>query len=286
MGTAFNGDGTVPRATNPWSPIGIASVTNIGGFNLVTTTPVHNFGDGDTVSIEGTLAPTANGTWQIVVTGSHTFVLTGSVYVSSAGAQGYALDYSVNPLISLPDDGDPLDVSTVNPALEESANIVPYIYQRVGQYSLLNQEILAYSASIGAGVYSTTSVASGDGWKLLTGTDTTGVYSPWRLKTGDLLEVEWTSGVSVTVSGTRAGLAIGLAFNGGGFAEAGESIIAVPDASLGSLIVRGLIDPSNIGFTSGASVGFCLMGHVTSTTLSFALFGPWHLSVKHYRLNT
>lgn len=285
MGTAYNGDGTVPRATNPWTAIAIASTSNVGGSYGITTTPPHGFADGDTVSIEGCLAAGADGTWQIVVTGGHTFILTGSTYSATVGAGGIALDYSVNPLISLPDDGDPLDVSTVNPAFEESANIVPYLYKRVGQFNLLNIERTHFDDSLSGTLGSATSVAAVDGWKLITGTGF--AYTPFKINLTDYLEIEWSFVSDTPTAGARAGYAIGISYDAGvTWAQMPRTAIAnVSEDMIGRTYLRGILWGDDIGSGNGRSLSIGILGSVPVTTCTFQVNKPYHLQLKHFRFN-
>lgn len=294
MSTVYNGDGTIPQATNPYNPIDIASVANAGGAIEIVTTPAHGFNDGDTITVEGCLRAEANGLWSIVVLGAHTFVLNGSTFVSTAGAGGIAIDYSVNPLITIPSDGDPRDVSSVNPALEESANIVPYLYKRVGQYNLYNAGRYGGSNAI-AGNWQSQTITSGGGWTLITGTDTDSntPYSPWLFNgTTDLLELTWNLSVDIPDAGGVSAIGIGIAVDGGSMSQVAGTLHRCgnggsPGADIeGPLQLYGLITGTDLSISGqGHSLNIGIMGHASSTSIVFKLLNPWSLSIKHYRRN-
>jgi hypothetical protein len=240
------------------------------------------------VSIEGCLATTANGTWQIIVTGSHTFILDNSTFGSVVAAGGYALDYSVSPLITIPDDGDPRDASSVNPALEESANIVPFLNRRCGQYNLLNVDIRRFSdstsgpyASVTPGTTSFTFITGSD---IDPNTTLTDPY-PFKILPTDLLEIEWSFVCDAPAGGQRLALAIGLKWDGLGYAPASRGVIAnLASDFAGPLILRSIVPASDYApLAGGSSLTIGLMAQKQGVL--FRIDNPFHLQIKHYRLN-
>lgn len=138
MSTQYNPDGSIPAATKPWAQVPISSSTNANPI-VITTSGNHGFTNGDTVGIEGHATNTnANGLWPVTVLSLTTFSIpaTGN---GVGGATGYCVDYSVNPLFTLPADiVDLMNVSSVNPALEGLGNAIPFLYKRAGQFSLID----------------------------------------------------------------------------------------------------------------------------------------------------
>ena len=72
-----------------------AGITQSGTLIQVNTTAAHGYVTGDTVVIQGTNRPEAEGVWGIIVIDSDSFTLTDSVF-SSTGGGGNALNFSQN----------------------------------------------------------------------------------------------------------------------------------------------------------------------------------------------
>jgi hypothetical protein len=139
----------------------------------------------------------ANGLWAITVLSSTTFSLNGSSGNGVGVATGYAIDYSINPLITIPDDGDALVASSVNPAFEGIFNPVPYLYQRTGRYRLYNSCYAFLGA--GAGVYAGAAFSCPhDTWTPITGTSTFPHMA--SIAPTDILEVDFSCGIELQSS--------------------------------------------------------------------------------------
>jgi len=143
MPSTYYADGSIPSLVTP--PAGlkalILSSTDATPIVIQTVAP-HLFTPGaatDTVEVEGHLINTnANGVWQISVIDATHFSLDGSAGTGGGpgGQTGYAVDWSVNPAITIPSDGDLSQAAAWNPAVESLSNMVPFLNRRIGKYRL------------------------------------------------------------------------------------------------------------------------------------------------------
>lgn len=169
MSTTYNANGTIPAVTAP-------VVVAIGGSTatspiVITTTALHGFATGDTVEITAHDQTAANGLWVVTVITPSTFSLDGSVFSGVGTATGIAQDYSVNPLITIPADGDAASASSVNPAFEGIFNAVPFLYQRAGAYRVYAEDFVAVAGNpLAISAWSSTVTAAINVWSICTGT--------------------------------------------------------------------------------------------------------------------
>jgi hypothetical protein len=142
MSTTYNANGTIPAVTQPltWA---IDSSTATTPIVVSVGAAIHGFATGDTVEITAHDQANANGLWVITVTGVSTFSLDGSTSSGVGTATGIVQDYSVNPLITIPADGDAASASSVNPAFEGIFNAVPFLYQRAGAWRVYAEDFVA-----------------------------------------------------------------------------------------------------------------------------------------------
>lgn len=171
MSTTYNANGTIPAVTAP-------VVVSIGG--STATTPIvvsalgaslHGFATGDTVEITAHDQTAANGLWVVTVISPSTFSLDGSVFSGVGTPTGIAQDYSVNPLITIPADGDAASASSVNPAFEGIFNAVPFLYQRAGAYRIYEEDFVAVAGNpLAISAWSSTVTAPINVWSTCTGT--------------------------------------------------------------------------------------------------------------------
>jgi len=195
MSTTYNADGTIPAATQPVAKA-IGSSTNATPI-VVTTTALHGFATGDTVEITAHDQTAANGLWQITVATTSTFSLDGSVGSGVGTATGIVQDYAVNPLITIPSDGDAASASSVNPAFEGIFNAVPFLYQRTGAYRVYDSQVVAVAGNpLAIAAWSATATSPSSLWIQCTGT--AAILSGY-CRNGDIIEV--SAVVSSDVSG-------------------------------------------------------------------------------------
>jgi hypothetical protein len=290
MSTQYNGNGSIPEATNP-TPVTIASSTNASPI-VVTTSTAHGYNNGDTVVVEGHQTNTnANGTWPIVVTGPNAFQLQGSTGNGVGGATGYVIDYSVNPLIQLPADlVDPLNAASINPAIEGIFNAVPYLYMRTGKYRLYDSVIIASGGetipSIGV-QWGSTTLMTNSTWTEITGTNVT---YPHALQAGDILEIELSA---LEISGTSAvfGVGIGASINGGSMQILGSfdstglpSWVSSNNHQTICAKYIGGVKSTAMPITAGGLV-LAAMGTVVTGTANIALGQPYWIKINHFRSN-
>lgn len=128
MPTSYTGN-----PANITSPLAatVANATNANPINITTSAP-HLFGNGDTVQIVGVTGNTAaNGTWPITVTGPSHFTIPvagNGAYVSG----GTCTDLSFTPQVNIPSDGDPRNVSSINPSIQLALDRTQYLKLRIG----------------------------------------------------------------------------------------------------------------------------------------------------------
>jgi hypothetical protein len=295
MSELINGDGTIPKATSGWVQHVIASSTNASPIAVTFCSP-HCANEGDTIEVEGHLVNTAaNGGWRVHVTGTTTLQLLGSTGNGVGGNTGYAIDYSVNPLIQVGDDLELASASAFDTPYEGLFNFVPYLYKRAGKYALYDQQIIASAGGTLASYpnsWVSQSIASGT-WVVLTGTET--VY-PNVVGLNDFLEVEIDCGLATGLTASMVwGVAIGFSINGGswqiggsfdgtnvpeiGLAGNGSSDYRVHAKYTGPVKLSAL--PISAGGLSIAVFGFQNHG----SPLTIQLYQPYQIKVTHYRSN-
>lgn len=289
MSSTYNGNGSTPAAVNA-DPVAISSSTNASPIAITTATP-HGYGDGDYVQIIGHQTNTsANGYWQITVTGASTFTLNGSTGVAVGGATGQAQDYAIGPLVTLPGDGDLANASSVNVPNESFADFIPWTAQRLGKYNL-HQVYQTGTFTSQTNTYSSTVLSTGT-WVDLTNLTTVFSASADRyLAAGDLLHV--TFGTTVQLSrllGTlRYALGIGLALNGGAAAvQSGSVRVYQLDSSISPLDYAPVMLDCWIsgGFSANDRFDITIQANKdTAAAYTLALIAGYSLSVEHYRSN-
>lgn len=293
MGTNYNGDGTIPAATSGYNPLSISSSTNATPIEI-TFGGAHGYATGDTVAIEGHLVNTsANGLWVATVTSATKITLNGSVGVGVGGATGYAVDYAINPLWTLPSGGDPRNASSVSSPLEAAANLAPFMYKRVGQYSLYNIGRIAHVDTIDSSAWSTTSVASGGStdWHALTSASWAYQWSTGRsvnIYNTDILVLKFQTLARLNFATvTGSGLAFGANFNGAGTALVTGSATGWDAAFTGAATLETVLYASDFTATQINSVTFQILAANTNVgAQTVELLNPYHLNVMHYRINT
>ena len=271
MSTTYNADGTIPAATQPVAKA-IGSSTNTTPI-VVTTTALHGFATGDTVEITAHDQTAANGLWQITVGTTSTFSLDGSTPSGVGTATGIVQDYAVNPLITIPSDGDAASASSVNPAFEGIFNAVPFLYQRTGAYRVYDSKVVAVAGSPVAGaVWSATPTSVSLSWIQLAGT---GSILSGYCRNGDIVDVLAVVSSDVTGGGAsifgnmnvRQALAVQLTTSAGttqGTAALVNSINAFTETTYlhGRFVIAG-VAPGGAAFSiSLAAYGSIAAGSV------------------------
>jgi hypothetical protein len=288
----INGDGTIPQATSGYVQHAISSSTNAAPIAVTFAAP-HGFNEGDTIAIEGHLVNTAaNATWRVHVTGASTVTLVGSTGNGVGVATGYAIDYSVNPLIQVPDDGDAASGSNLNTATSGVFNFVPYLYQRAGKYRLYDRVVVANGSNLvtAPAGWTTQGPFADSTWTTCTGTEN--AYAN-VVAAGDYLVVDITATDDSAVA-TAISYAVTFSINGGAYALGGA--------------FDGIGTPATIQQTSSAKISFTARyeGPVHTASLptnagglsialaamqksggsaSIGLAAPYSIVVSHYRSN-
>jgi len=170
MSTTYNANGTIPAVTQPltWA---IDSSTATTPIVVSVGAAIHGFATGDTVEITAHDQTAANGLWVITVVGIHTFSLDGSTSSGVGTTTGIVQDYSVNPLITIPADGDAASAASVNPAFEGIFNAVPFLYQRAGAWRVYAEDFVAVAGDpLAITAWSTTGTNALNSWTTCTGT--------------------------------------------------------------------------------------------------------------------
>lgn len=315
MSTTYSGDGTVPSATRPWNRQAISSSTNTSPIQLVI--PSHGFNSGDTISVEGHLTNTnANGLHSILRIDANTISLNGTTGTAAGGATGYALDYEVQPQITIPSDGDLVNASSVDPALEASRDIIPYLFRRAGRYSLFD----VYHNSQSVSTPTTATNGPGGGSTLFTiPNPTSGAWhdypnmtaligwggppdNPGEIQSaiiaGDLIEVALE--ININAQDSVDGLpdfafALSYESNGGSYAtlSASQRLLSVEGTASGGNVTSinaSLALSAFIQATTASTFNFGLqywpIGGIANGNTTLSIPAAWRFLAKHYRLNT
>ena len=290
MSSLFNPNGTVPQATNA-TLVQIANSTATTPSTVSTVTP-HGFNDGDYVVVEGHLNnANINGQWQIHVTGASSLQLIGSVGSAPGAMTGYISDYSVNPLVTLPSDGDDVDATHVNVPLEGIADTTPFLNQRVGSYRAFAMTRVVKSDTLhDASGFSTFTLTTNSTWYHLTSAAwpyVNGSSIPFNLGLHDILMIDFACRLT-TSAGTFNDLALGVSFDAGStwnvipgtIIEWHTGAVDVQVRLAGMFIVSDLV---GAGSPNSAVLG--IMGNTDTNGTVFTLYGPYHMSVQHFRHN-
>lgn len=298
MSSQYNGDGTIPVATAPWTRKAIVSTTNASP--IVVNLPTHGFNNGDTIEILGHQVNTnANGVHTITKIDANNFSLNGTTGNGAGSGTGYAVDYSVNPLITIPGDGDLASASSVNPAFEGLFNLAPYNYKRAGQYSLVDvfqadQTAAAPNVRLSGFPVNVPSTTTGGVWRdfpTLTALLSFGVPPALSGADGDFLEYDFSfSPRWIVTSPDVYDIAYAVSFetNGGAYSEQIATSYFVQDESGTAL---NFTSPLNFHGTVNGNANSWNFGvrYWFPTTLTntavLDLFNAWNLTVKHYRSN-
>ena len=247
MSTIYNANGTIPAVTAPVVvAIGASSATSP---IVITTTALHGFATGDTVEITAHDQTAANGLWVITVLTTATFSLDGSVFIGAGGATGIAQDYSVNPLITIPADGDAASASSVNPAFEGIFNAVPFLYQRAGAWRVYAEDFVAVAGNpLAITAWSSTGTTALNVWSTCTGT---AAILTGYCRNGDVIDVsailnsDVNGGASIA---DRQPLAVQITIG----AAASQGTAALVNANLAYVETS---NPSGRFFVLGAAAG-------------------------------
>lgn len=288
VSSTYNPNGCIPQATNP-DPVAISSSTNASPIAITTDTP-HGFTTGDTVQVIGHDQTGANGLWVIAVTGASTFTLTGSTGTGVGTAIGQAQDYSVNPLLTLPGDGDLESASSVNAPIAGQANVAPWLYKRVGKYNL-HQVYQTGTFTSQTTVISSTALVTGSWVDLTNLTNVFSASADRYLAAGDLLHVTFgTTVLWARLLGTLSyAFAIGLSLNGGSASAISSSVRGVSlDGSISPLDRGPIMLDCWIagGFSANDRFDISIQANKDSAAAyNLQLFAGYSLSVEHYRSN-
>lgn len=289
----INGNGKNPQATAGYTYIDsdrggganiqylIASSTNASPIQITWQAAVP-FNDQDTIEIEGHFTNTAaNGVWQYTKIDSTHGTLNGSVGNGVGGATGIGLDWSINPLLQVPQDlVDDVDASTVNPAFEGLFDIAPFFYRRMGAYALIDSKVRTDGALFTT--FSTTALNS------VTWTDlgVTAVAGRRYLHYGDVLDLIFTTSISCTASN-----AVALTFKLNNTPTPYNELTAfaqdfIPGTSgvIVPVTLRAVFEYGNGGFPDQPYT-VTISGISQAATPNIILSGPQMLSIKHYRPN-
>lgn len=284
----------VPNGTVPAPTVGantrytIQSSTNASPIQ-VTFTAGTAINDQDTIEIEGHLVNTAaNGVWVARKVSGSVYNLVGSTGNGVGGQTGYAIDYQVTPAITIPDDGELITASSVNPAFESNANALPFLYRRAGAARLVDVYDVDWSEDgSGWGTFASSSTsfaamnvgsASSPGLFLFaSGTDP----APPAIQAGDFFECFLSLQGLCDTAGQFNRVCLGFSQNGGGFSPIGG-----PFALFANTIIGGTLAFRKTGLGATSWFDFAVMvSSSTGSTAQFQGIGAGHLLVNHYRPN-
>lgn len=287
----INGNGRTPQSTagytyidtdgpHPNTQYTIASTSNTTPIQ-VTWSGAVPFNDGDTIEIEGHATNVnANGVWPYQKIDSTHGLLVGSTPTAAGGATGIGLDWSINPILQVPEDlVDDVDANTVNPTFQGLFDLAPYMYRRMGAYSLI--DVKARDDGAVFTTFSTTAVNA------VTWTDlgVTAITGRRYLHYGDLLEISFFSALSCTASNT---VAVAASLNNVGYGTLTASAIEFAPGTSGVIVpfhLRYRFVFGGGGFPDLGPYNITIQGLSAAGTPNIVLSGPQQLLVKHYRPN-
>jgi len=273
MSTVYNPNGTLPAATQP-APVAVATASNATPIAITTSSP-HGFTDGDTVEIVGNSAGGANGLWVIHVTGASSFTLNGST-ASGAGTGGIATDYSINPLLTIPADGDLVNASSVNVPLEGTANAIPYLYARTGAYRVVDRQVVHVSDDTWATWASRTTTGTG-AWEEIAATAS--LFTGYALP-GDVLQVEAALTGTATTGGSYG--AVGVMVYGTTLVTGSAQVIGTSGTPNSVTLVASY---GVAGSPGGSAYQVSLACYSFAPGDAYALQGHRSIVLTHYRSN-
>lgn len=137
MSTKYNGQATLVSPTKgAGARVAISAVANTSPI-AITTSGAHGFNTGDSIEQEGT-SGIADGQYQITnVDGTH-YTLNGTT-ANGTAATGYAIDYELLPAVTIPANGELVDMGPLGSAIEGAYDPIPFLYRRTGKWRLYNQ---------------------------------------------------------------------------------------------------------------------------------------------------
>jgi hypothetical protein len=284
---------------------------------VVQSVAAHGLATGDCVENVGLADPNANGTFQIIVIDTTHFSLTGSTGTMAGGQSGNARCVSLNPTsVALPADGtDLVDATSVNVGFEQAFDPIPYLYERVGKYRLVDvYEIdnhltqtpwVNWAGSFGSAniaLLNTPQQISQGLFSSFAGyVNTPGMPAS---ATADILDISIITDIVLTCAGHftipafAMQVGIGVEFGGASFALIPASIVTLqPDTSAGGYIL-GTAYPGSvhlrgtISATAVSSFNVCVMGNVynvgsgaPSANINITPSGLWRAQINQYRGN-
>ena len=299
MSSIYNPNGTIPAPSVAGQQrFPILSSTNSAPIQVTIATPVA-WSDQDTIAIENHQTNTnANGMWVVTKISSTIFLLNGSTGNGVGGATGTGQDYSLTPVLTVMGDGDALTAPNLNPAIEGTANIGPFLYQMSGKYRLYDIYSVQFgdqASSIpvyGATTTSSTTFVNASGLTgLLSGLFPAGSWP--ALQSNDILQYTafWQFQMTTFGGGTvGCYTTLGMNKNGGSYTQvAGSTSAYSPDEGSAldgpvypiSAMIDGYVNP-------GVSRIFDFSVMVRSpsgSSMGMHFFGGASLRVNHYRLN-
>ena len=273
MSTTYNPNGTLPAVT-AFAPVAIATASNTTPISIVTSAP-HGFADGDTVQIVACSDAGANGMWVIHVTAANRFTLNGST-ADGGGTGGIVTDYSVNPLLTLPADGDTMNASSVNVPLEGTSNAIPFLYQRTGAYRVVDRQVIHVTDDTWAAWATLTTAGTGT-WESLGAT----LFSGYALP-GDLLDVRATVNGGCTVTPATFG-ALGVMVYGSTLIAGSGVVVPNNTATIQTYALQASYGVS--GSPGGASYTVGLAAYSNAPGNTYALTGHRSIIFTQYRSN-
>lgn len=279
MATQYNGDGTIPTVRS-FATLSISSSTNATPI-VVTTSTNHGYATGDTVDIEGHAVNTnANGLHTITVLTANTFSLNGSTGNGVGAATGQVTDYAISPTWQIISDGDVLNGANLNTAPEAAANTVPFLFQRVGSYRLIDMKQHADGSIFTT--FSTTALNSST-WTDLGVTVQTGNR---YLLANDILILRFFSSVSAT-SNSSCAFTFAINFNGTGAQEQTQFAMDFLPSNSG-IVIGQTLQAAYLYSGGGIAIPYAvsIVGKSNAATPNLILSGPQQLTIQHYRPNS
>lgn len=293
MPQPYAGNGSIPFVT-----LGAGFRMRIMGWSNTTPVVVQSVGSafssvntGDTVEIEGT-GGNIDGVWQVTRQDSSHLILNGSTATGGSATEGYVVDYQIQPALTIPSSGDLAQAGDVAIVGEASANSVPFLYRLTGTYRTHDIYFKKYNT---IGVFNSLLNYNGDStYHLITGCGNLFSFANPKpnVNPGDYLDVSWvgTFGVSSGTPGASTAFALGITTDGG-------VTYSLTTAAGGAVSI--LAQTSNVQYPINLSGVFQYIGANGSLfdfgllTISsdgaadnnIVIYGPWGLTVKHYRHN-
>ena len=294
MSTVYNGQGTlVTPTTGAGIRRAITAIANTTPIQVTVT--AHGFNTGDSVEIENAAVADVNGWFQITRIDANTISLNGTIASgASAFANGYAIDYELQPAYTIPAQGELADAGVVGAVLEGLANPAPYLYRTSGKFRLYDyfQSSTIGASAVGNTQWSTHVIAPGSwvtqaDWNvtLLAISDTPSGPAAY-LGPNDMLVVTTTFCVQAYDGSAATPIGCGLQMGAPSpIIRGAQVMINAPTAVVGVSLTGAFFPTTDFVPANSQFVNLVFYNYQVSDSVTINLFGAWTMQAFQYRKN-